>query len=70
MYKGFKNVKIKSFFDHEEYGINTGGSTYITCTYAKDKVEKFINLPNINVLDIKFTQNGIYVIYRKEPING
>ena len=66
MYKGFKNVKIKSFFDHEEYHMNPSGSTYMTCTYAKDKVEEFINLPNINAIDIKFTHKGIYVIYREE----
>ena len=70
MYKGFKNVKIKSFFDHEEYCVCPGGGTYITTTWAKDKVEDFINLPNINVIDINFTQNGIYVIYREELING
>ena len=64
MYKGFKTVKIKSFFDHEEHCVNPGGSTYITCTYAKDQAEEFINSPGINVLDIQFEQRAVHIVYK------
>ena len=63
MYKGFKNVKIKSFFDCEEHCVNPGGSTYITCTYARDQAEDFINSPRINVLDVQVEAKVVHVIY-------
>ncbi len=65
MYKGRKNIKIKSFFDHEEHCVNPGGSTYITCTWAKDQAEEFINTPGIDALDIQFDNRAVYVIYRR-----
>jgi hypothetical protein len=70
VYKGYNDVKIKSFFDHETYGVCPGGGTYITATWAKDQAEEFINLPNINVIDIQFVQKEIHVIYREELTNG
>ncbi len=68
MYKGFKNVKIKSFFDHEEHCVNPGGSTAITCTWARDQAEEFINSPGVNALDIKFDNCAVYVIYKEDLV--
>ena len=66
MYKGYNNVKIESFFDCEEYCLNPGGSTAITCTYARDRAEEFINSPGINVLDIQIEAKVVHVIYTEE----
>ena len=66
MYKGFKNVKIKSFFDHVEHCVNPGGSTYITGTSAKDQAEEFINSPGINALDIQFEQRAVHIVYKED----
>ena len=66
MYKGYNNVKIKSFFDHEKHCVNPGGGTYITCTWAKDQAEEFINLPEINVLDVQVESKAVHVIYTEE----
>lgn len=68
MYKGYTNIKIKSFFDQEEHCVNPGGSTYITCIWAKDQAEEFINSPEIDALDIKFDQRAIHVIYREGTV--
>lgn len=66
MYKGYNDVKIESFFDHEEHCVNPGGSTYIKCTLAKDQAEEFINLPGINVLDVQVESKAVHVIYTEE----
>ena len=63
MYKGHLNVKIKSFFDQEICGMCPGGGTYITATWANDKAEEFINLPEINVLDVQVEAKAVHVIY-------
>ena len=69
MYKGYTDVKIKSFFDQETYGMCPGGGTYVTVVWATEKAEEFINLPNIHVIDLTFTKDGIYVIYQEGSTN-
>ena len=66
MYKGYTNVKIKNFFDQETYDITPGGGTYISCKYAHEFAEEFINLPEINVLDIQVESKVVHVIYTEE----
>jgi hypothetical protein len=46
-----------------------GGETYVTAEWATDKAAEFINLPNINVIDLTFTKDGIYVIYQEGSTN-
>jgi hypothetical protein len=63
MYKGYTNVKIKSFFDQDTYGITASGGSYVSCKYAHEFAEEFINLPKINVLDIQVESKAVHVIY-------
>lgn len=63
MYKGRCNVKLKTFYDREEYGLTHNGASFVTKHYASDEVEKFINKPQIDVVDIKSFNDCICVIY-------
>lgn len=65
MYKGRKNIKIKSFFDIENYGLTPGGASFVSVKYAQEQAEEFINTPGIDALDIRFDGRAIYVIYRR-----
>ena len=66
MYKGYTNAKIKSFFDQETYGITARGGSYVSCRYAHEFAEEFINLPEINVLDVQIESEAVHVIYTEE----
>lgn len=46
-----------------------GGGTYVTAVWATEEAAKFINLPHINVIDLTFTKDGIYVIYQEGSTN-
>jgi hypothetical protein len=74
MYRGNETIKIKTFFDQETYGMTPNGATYVSCKYAHEFAEEFINRPDVEALDIKYSQNCICVIYRdrkdKNEIGG
>ena len=66
MYNGYTTVKIKNFYDQETYGQTERGATYISCKYAHEFAEEFINLPEINVLDVQVEAKAVHVIYTEE----
>ena len=66
MYKGYTTVKIKNFYDQETWGKTESGATYVSCKYAHEFAEEFINLPEINVLDIQVEAKAVHVIYTEE----
>ena len=70
MYKGHKTIKIKTFFDHESYEMTPNGATYVSCKYAHEFAEEFINRPDVEALDIKYSQKSICVIYRYKIKKG
>ena len=60
--------KIKIFKNHEEYCVNPSGSSYVTGTWARDEVEKFINRSDIKVLKIQYAggrDDAIMVVYKE-----
>ena len=60
--------KVKIFKTHEEYGATPSGARYMTATFAKDAVEKFINRKDIKILSIHYAggeKDDTMVIYRE-----
>lgn len=69
--------KVVIFKNHEEYCANLSGSSdskhmtatcYMTATWAKDELEKFINRSDIEVLSIHYTggsDDATMVIYKE-----
>lgn len=63
-------IKLKTFHDHEEYCLTPKGASYIKGTFAVDEAEKFINQPNIKVIDLKYSATkgrdvSILVMYKE-----
>lgn len=61
--------KVKIFKTHEEYGSTPAAAArYMTATFARDEIEKFINRKDIKVLSIHYAggeKDDTMVIYEE-----
>lgn len=60
--------KVKIFKTHEEYGSTPNGARYVTATFARDEIEKFINRKDIKILSIHYSggeKDDTMIIYRE-----
>lgn len=66
-------IKLKQFYDKTTITMNSNGYTCASGTFAIHEAEEFINRPDVELIDLKFSTNthnetNILVMYKEKEI--